>query len=366
MSLIENRTRLQWLAVSAALTAWLPLELLTLVHAHALHAAGTGTLHDQLAMMVRNFVCIPLFIMAEGLTVPRLWLVVDGFVMAGVIGDRERFDAAVRRARRGMDAKAAWFVAALLAYLSAGAIAWYVHDGPLPPWHQPYGSIPIFSPAGWWHVLVSLPLLLTLAFRWLWRIITWDMLLWRIAHSKLQLVASHPDGSAGIGFLGESIRAFTLVAMGLSALAAGRSAQLVSRGAALPVPEIYFNASFLIAIAVLFVGPLYVFTPRLILVGRRGALRYGALAHQAGAAFERHWLPPDGHVVDDSAFEKGDFSMLIDLYSVVTIARNVGSLPASRRYLVSFAIWLTIPFVPVVLMIVPLHTLLVQLKGLLL
>jgi len=209
-------------------------------------------------------------------------------------------------------------------------------------------------------------MLLALAFFWFWRLITWDVLLWRIAHSQLQLVASHPDGNAGLGFLGESLRAFTPVAMALSALAAGRSAQLVSRGAALPLPEIYFNASFLVAIAILFVGPLYVFTPQLILVGRQGMLRYGTLAHHAGAAFERRWLAPHGRPVNNAAFEMGDFSMLIDLYSVVAIARGVKFLPASRRYLMSFGIWLVIPFVPVVLMIVPLQTLLSQLKGLLL
>jgi hypothetical protein len=366
MPLIERRTRLQWLAVAAALTAWLPLEVMSLARAHALQAAGSGLLHEQIAMMVRSVVCIPLFILAEGLTMPRLWLIVHNFIAADLIGDRDRFDAAVRRARRAMDARGAKIAAILLAYLSSGAIGWYASGGLLPPWHRPYGSVPVFSPAGWWHVLVSLPLLLALAFHWVWRIIVWDMLLWRIAHSRLQLVASHPDSSGGVGFLGESVRAFTLVAMAFSAMAAGRSAQLVSRGAALSLPEIYFNASFLLAIAVLFVGPLYVFTPRLILVGRQGMLRYGTLAHRAGAAFEKRWLPPDGRAVDGASFEMGDPSMLIDLYSVVAIARSMKHLPASRRYLTSFALWLAVPFVPVILMIVPLHTLVVQLKGLLL
>lgn len=366
MPLIQNRRRLQVIALAAALTAWLPVALLSVGAARAFDVSGTALLHEQIAMMTRGLVCIPVFILAEGVTVPRLWLVADNFLAADLVGDRDRFDAAVRRARRSMNATDAKVVALLLAYLSSGLIAWYASRGVIPPWHRPYGSIPAFSPAGWWHVLVSLPLFLALAFHWIWRTITWDVLVWRIAHSKLRLVASHPDGSAGLGFVGESVRAFTPVALAFSALAAGRCAQLVSRGAALPRPEIYFNVTFLLAVTVLFIGPLFAFSPRLILVAREGMLRYGTLAQRAGSAFERRWLPPDGRTIDDAAFEMGDFSMMIDLYSVVAIARKVKYLPVDRRYVMSFIIWLTIPFVPVVLMIVPVHTLLMQLKGLVL
>ncbi len=54
--------------------------------------------------------------------------------------------------------------------------------------------------AGWWVVIVSVPIFYFLLMRGLWRYLVWAMLLWRLASLKLRLVATHPDGKAGLAF----------------------------------------------------------------------------------------------------------------------------------------------------------------------
>ena len=46
--------------------------------------------------------------------------------------------------------------------------------------------------------------------------LVWAMLLWRIASLKLRLVATHPDGKAGLGFLAEYPNAYSMFIFGLS------------------------------------------------------------------------------------------------------------------------------------------------------
>ncbi len=76
----------------------------------------------------------------------------------------------------------------------------------IPAWHRSSGAVPVYSLAGWWHVLVSLPLLLVLVLGWLWRLSIWTRLLWLIARLNLRLVASHPDHAAGLAFWGVGAR----------------------------------------------------------------------------------------------------------------------------------------------------------------
>ena len=103
--------------------------------------------------------------------------------------------------------------------------------------------MPIYSLAGWWHTLVSVPLLLLLIFGWCWRLALWTRLLWLIARLELRLVASHPDRCAGLSFLGHSVRAFAIVALALAVIVAGRSAHMSLLGGGLPTPYFLANAA---------------------------------------------------------------------------------------------------------------------------
>jgi hypothetical protein len=56
----------------------------------------------------------------------------------------------------------------------------------------------------------------------------------------LQLIASHPDRSAGLGFLGTSLLAFAPVAFAFSTITASREAQIILSAARTSL-HLYFN-----------------------------------------------------------------------------------------------------------------------------
>lgn len=352
------------LAVLAALLASVPIALLTIVQPHSAGLTWSALLEQQVGVHTRNLVSLPVLILADGLCMPRLWRIIDHFPAADLIVNRERFEAARARAMRALDSITGLITSVVLACVATGVVALSTPVTSLPAWHQSSGSTPIYSLAGWWHVLVSLPLLFILVFGWLRRIVVWEMLLWRIAHCELRLVPAHPDGAAGLGFVGASVRAFASAALGLSALAAARSAELIVLRGTLPEAQIYFDAGYLVFLMCVFVAPLLVFTPVLIRAARRGALSYGALAQRMGNVFEQRWLADEGRGLDAEALSVPDFSATVDLYSVVSNARGVRFVPVRRRDMLSLVVALLIPFVPVVLMTVPMNTIWVHVKGL--
>ena len=60
-----------------------------------------------------------------------------------------------------------------------------------------------------------------LLWRWLWRLFIWYGFLWRMSQLDLQLIPTHPDRAAGLGFVGDAQRFFWIIVCALSAATAG-------------------------------------------------------------------------------------------------------------------------------------------------
>ncbi|RWP54833.1 hypothetical protein [Mesorhizobium sp.] len=353
-------------AMIVGAVGWAPLLVLAGIQNVTMHTGGITPLLWDAGMHARYLIAAPLLVLAEALCAPRLNAIVRHFADAGLVTNRDRgtYDAAVASTRAQLNSRAAEIIVIALAYLLMSAAAFSLPFDQVPVWHKTGGSAPAFSPAGWWHVLVSLPLLLTLLLGWTWRLALWAHLLWRIARLDLRLLASHPDGAAGLAVLGYSLRAFSLLAMALAAIVAGRSANIVFVDGALPRDHTIFSAGLLVVVGALFAAPLFFFTPMLMRALQRGSFEYGALATQVGAAFEEKWLGRD-RPVDKSALEKPDFSATTDLYAIVANVYALRLVPIDLKSIAMLGIALLLPFVPVVFLALPMAEILAGLKGLL-
>jgi hypothetical protein len=266
--------------------------------------------------------------------------------------------------RRLLGSKRSELISFVLAYaLAVIAVSSSSYDQ-LPQWHKSNTIVAGFSAAGWWHMLVSLPLLLVLIFGWMWRFVLWTRLLWLISRLELQLVASHPDHVAGLRFLGHSLRAFSILALALATIPAGRSAQYVMLGGSFPTTNLVSNVATLGSLLALFVAPLLLFSPTLLREWQRASLAYGALASRVGEAFEKEWLEHTASV-DQAALEKPDFSAAADLSAVVANVYAIRFVPVDLKDLIVLAVALLLPFVPVLLLAIPTGAILQTLKSLL-
>ncbi|HEX7079758.1 MAG TPA: hypothetical protein VF329_01940 [Gammaproteobacteria bacterium] len=104
--------------------------------------------------------------------------------------------------------------------------------------------------------------------------------------------------------------------------------------------------------------------PTLIRVWRRGTFEYGALADKLGHRFERKWLRRDVEI-DEEALEASDFSAAADLYSVVSNVHAIRFVPIGLKDLFTLGVALLLPFVPVVLLAVPIQAIWAQIRNLL-
>jgi hypothetical protein len=353
-------------ALLFALICWLPLVLLAFVHSAVTHMDSVTSMLWQTGLHARYLIAVPLLVLAEAACAPQLNAVVRHFVDSGIVkeSDRVEFEDAVTSARRLLQSFPVELVVIGLAYLVVLATVLSHSPDQLPVWAIPSGMTPRYSLAGWWHMLVSLPVLLILIFGWLWRLAVWARLLWRISRLDLQLVASHPDRCPGLSFAGHSVRAFAVVALAFAVILAGRSAYLVLTGSAFPTSNIYFNVGAILTAVALFVAPLLVFTPNLARVWRRGTMEYGVLVGRVGHLFERKWL--DARKVDQDTLESPDFSATTDLYSVAANVHALRFVPVDLKDLVPLVAAMLLPFVPVVLLAVPVEVIWEHVKSLLL
>jgi hypothetical protein len=211
-------------------------------------------------------VALPALILAEAECIPRLGKIVNHFAEAGlVVGpDTARFQAAVSSTRRLLDSTTGEVVALVLTYLVVVALALYVSMDALPSWHRGESTgVMRLSLAGWWHAVVSLPLLLVLFFGWLWRLALWARFLFLMSLLDLHLIPGHPDRVGGLKFVSSSLRGFRLISFALGAIVAGSVAKSQVHHGKQLLDFKNLVIGLLIFLLILFAGPLTIFLKKL-------------------------------------------------------------------------------------------------------
>ncbi|MGO4505130.1 MULTISPECIES: hypothetical protein [unclassified Dyella] len=345
--------------------AWIPLALLctgqALVTGHdeLLHAFFT-----DIAVHARFVLAVPILILCEYIILPRLDLTAQHFVTSHIIdaSDQTRFDEAVASTRRlslGVWPSAAMTI---IVYTFVITIAITVRQNVLPIWHYAPDS-PHLSPAGWWHMLISLPLLLGLLLSWIWRVFVWMRFLRQVSHMGLHLVASHPDKAGGLLFVAFSPRMFAPLALAIGIIIAGTFANEVFHLGLNPLDHPATPLASAAVVVVIFLTPPLVFGRMLLMAWRRGIFEYGALASRLGTQFEDKWLR-SGNVVDTESLEKPDFSAATDLYSVTANVYAMRPVLFDARAALALALATLIPFAPIFLTVIPAKVILTQLLKL--
>lgn len=361
--------RPDWLTVRrrawlVALVGWLPLPVLALWQTVSFGGTAAASFAAEAGVHVRGLIAAPLLVLAEAACAPRLGATVNQFIDGDLVPDEDlaRFRDALVSTRRLASSRVAEVLIVVLAY-GASLLAFNTRaTADLPAWlNGPHG----FSLAAWWYLMISLPLLLILMLAWLWRLLLWARLLWLVAGLRLSLAASHPDRVGGLGFVGHSVRAFIIPGVALSTVAAGRSVHDILRTGAVSWPHLTVNLALLSLAIVLLVAPLFAFVPTLASLRQRAVIEYGALGRRVGLGFEADWLK-DKVLIEVPPAARQDISYTADLYAIVANAQAIRPAPVEPRAIFALVLAMALPFVPVVLLLVPVSTILRLVKDLVL
>ena len=352
-------------AFTCVMIGWFPLLALVFVTSTPRWAPVWSFITD-FGTHARSLIAAPLFIFCEPACLKKLAAIVQHFVKAGVVDRDEmpRFDDLVASNRSLINGTVAEVVAIAAAYSIAIVIVRYLPALGMRPWFLTDENGATMSLAGWWYSFVSLPLLLILAFVWLWRIVLWSRFLISVSRMKLRLIAAHPDRASGLKFLNASLVAFMPLAFTLGVITAGASANqlLYNNGTAETVQML--AGSLAVVVLILFVGPLFIFIFKLHAKKIEGIYSYGSLADDVGRQFEEKWFR-NYEEFRSGALEAPDFSATTDLYQVVANVHDMKLFPFELRAVVSLVAAALLPFIPVVLMMMPVKSIVTELARLL-
>jgi hypothetical protein len=348
--MIARRTKL------VVLVGWVPLVVLAVAQSIILRNQMAKSFFSDFALYARSLIAAPLFILAEADCIPRLDRVARHFLDAGLIAepDRARFDDAVSSTMRLLGSELAEMIVAILAYGLVITLMINVLPDELPSWYWLKSGYQGLSLAGWWNVLVSVPLFILLFFGWLWRVFLWARFLWLMSRLDLRLIPSHPDHAGGLMFIGDSLRAFWLVSFALGAIVAGQVANRITLYGESLATFKHIAIGLVVFDLILFVGPLTLFIGKLRETKRRGDFEYGAMAGEVGRQFERDCLKRE-RGADEEAPNAEDFSSAANIYGIVANVYGMKDLPFGLRSLGLLVAVALLPFVPVALMVMPLN-----------
>lgn len=344
-------------SVCFVLVTWFPLLLLCLWEGDAVGAAPRLSFLLDFAAYARLFIAVPLIFAAESLVGPRLRAAGRRFIEGGLIHPecQGQFLAAVARVQQRRESALPEVGLAIFAL----AAAWFVTLEQITgigvrevSWGRDATHL---LPAGLWYRTIVVPLIQFFALRWIWHWIIWVLFLREVSRLRLNLLPTHTDLSAGLGFLGMGHVSMAIFPFAISCVITAELAfRIQFEGMTLSGLQALLPLllAYLLFVEMLIFGPLAVFIP-VLAKARRDALRsYGMLVQHHNQLFHDKWIiaplsPPESPLGDP------DMSSLVDLGSSFTVIREMNIVPVNRRQMFQVAAVTCLPGVPLIFLALP-------------
>ncbi|HEY1801564.1 MAG TPA: hypothetical protein VGG46_11580 [Terriglobales bacterium] len=338
------------LTAAVVIIAWMPALVLSASHGFA----QLKWFLQDIAAQSRFFLVIPLLIVAEPPLVAWLEAVALHFVTENLIKkeDCSHFEIAFSSFKHYKSSFVTHVIILILVYAAIASAASYTRTRVFLPWCYANATGSELSLAGSWYLLVSLPILIWLLLRWIWRQILWAQLLFKISRLELQLIPAHPDLTGGLSFVEASLWGYLPFSLAVGTLVAGGVANHIVHQHQSLFAFKYAPLPTIAAVVIICVGPLLVLVGTLMRAKRRGIFEYGSLATRLGHQFEHKWLVAS-QKVDEDALDVQDFSATTDLYQVVGNIYGMNFLPVGVRSVSRLIVATMIPAIPVALISVP-------------
>lgn len=344
------------LALILAAATWIPLALLSAWRGVALPGSVSEPFSHDITPHVRFLFALPLLVLADLIVGPQLIQVLRQFVASGLVpdGSLSKFKEIIAAAVSLRESKTAELIILAIAYastvvnvqreLSTGVSSWLAIEP---------GAALHLTLAGWWYVLLSVPVYQFFLFRWIMRLFILAMFMFRVSRLDLEIIPTHPDRVAGLGFLGAALPPISVILLAASSvLCSSIGTQVIYRGAKLEEFVFAFGVFVFIAI-IAFVMPFAMFVPKLAVARRSGLRIYGALATRYTQLFDRKWVR-----AEESAGEEllgtGDIQSLADMGGSFDRVANMKVFPVGLADLRPLLLAALLPAIPLVLTQVPL------------
>jgi hypothetical protein len=336
---------------SAVLVAigWLPLLAITAL----LNPGALRFLLTDYRVYARLFIAIPVLLSGEIFLDSRFRTVLGSIRESNLLEDSDiaHMDGVMARIVRLRDSLVPEFL--ILTAIMIFILTSYHELVDATPWLGQGEAADIhLTVAGWYGVLVGGLLWNFLLVMGLWHWFLWTFFAFKLSKRNLKVVATHPDGHGGIGFLGLMGEAFAPIAFVVACVIGGTWRQSIlhhgTHVMTYKVPAIVL--AVMIALAAL--GPLFFFVPRLSGLRRKGIRQYGALGHLDSTLFHEKWIAHRaGHEAEFlQASETSRLSAFGQTYEKI---KQLKPFPVDKGSLYVLAFAVVLPLLPAVLTEIP-------------
>ena len=343
---------------SVALT-WFPLLVLSTL-SRVVGGVGRVSFFHDIEVHARFLVALPILIAAELLVNSRIRPAVRRFIEWRIVLPEQRpvFRKAIDSALKIRNSVLVELALIAVVY-TVGLLVWNSRtELGLVTWYALPGSRWNLTLAGYWYVLVSLPVFQFILLRWYMRLLIWFRFLWQVNQIELNLIPTHPDRCGGLSFLGKSSYAFAPILFAQGAILAGVvAARVFYRGETLHTFKFQI-AGFIVFFVITILAPLLMFAPRMARTRGKGPADYGLLAQRYVERFDQKWVggsPPPAELLGT-----GDIQSLADLENSYQVIREMNIVPFGLQDISRLAIATAAPLSPLLLTIFSFEELMIR------
>ncbi len=342
--------------------AWLPLLALSYLAPGAWELADGRGFFSDFGSYARSLLAPLVLIVTDRLTDHRLNRLLESFETSGLLAPESRPEFTGLLASADRRTGAAYAEAVMLIAAYALAVVSTAHGLQLvgASWTGSYvaGEYSLTA-AGWWQLLVSLPLFFFLVLRWLWRFVVWTRLLSGLRGLPLRLVATHPDRAGGLGFLALFPQMFVPLVFALSCVVAAVSLQEVIYAGFTFQQLRVIAIAWVLIVLILFVGPVMVFSGKLMRLREQALVDFGGVIARHNRAAELQL----GAATSDQMLGSGTVSSLADINASLDAIRSIRPIPVELRSVTPLVIVALLPMIAVASVEVPIVDILKGIIG---
>jgi hypothetical protein len=341
-------------AISLALLAWLPPAVLAVAQSLIEGGHQGWGYFTDMTVPARYLIAIWAMVVTERYADSRFVILVQQFREAQLLTREElpAFEKALTVADHHSSSRLAEFIILAIALISSGFAIQYsvmLTSG----WEGSVAGDQVeLSWAGAAVRYLSNPLFLFLALRWGWWFLVWAALLYRISRMPLQLIPTHPDRSAGLGFLAIYPGVFSGFAFALGCVISSSMLKELDYAAHAPERVWIAISVWLVINLVVLAAPLLVFAAPMYAAREQALLEFGRLATKRHLAMRRRWI---GHA--ETGEENAGTQALPsvgELNTSVNAVREMGYSPINRTAVIQIIVAAGIPMLAVIITLVPL------------
>jgi len=355
----ESKTLRQqiFFVLGLIMLCWLPLAVLSFIK------LGQGQFYllfvRDISTHVRLLLVIPILIFARRAVNNSFNHAISFFYESKIVDNdnKQKFEQVLERIEKWKSSRIIDYIIIVLVYCS-----FFIQENnrinnadTYAPWHMVNNHI---TAAGWWYLLLSLPILQLLLYRWLYTIILWIVFLRKLSTMDLHLSALHPDGVGGLGFLQYTQLSFFPVALAFSVLTAGVTNNLIIFSGISVTDYKIAIGSVLVFVLLLFILPLLLLIPLLVKVKRKYFMQYSLQSWPMTRKYE-----DELKAFYKTEEENPDTSWHVDLLGSFEKAQDMKVVLVDKTSLIAFTAAVILPFLPVVAQQVPLKDLFINLLG---